>query len=501
MHYIWYDTKVKRYQKMNPGGIELMTNESNFPKNFLWGGAIAANQAEGDYLTDGKGLSPVDILPDAAHGRWEALSNPKKAIETKYDFYPSHESIDFYNRYKEDLKMLHEMGFKTFRTSICWARIFPKGDEKEPNEAGLKFYDDLFDECHKYGIEPLVTINHFDTPVALFENYGGWKNRQLVDFYLNYCDVIFKRYKGKVKYWMTFNEINMILHIPFFGGGMDVSEEENPAQVKYQAAHHQLVASAMATKLGHEIDPDNQIGCMLAAGATYPNTCNPNDVWAALEADREGYFFIDVQARGYYPSYSKRFFKENNIKLEIADGDLEVLKENTVDYVSFSYYSSRLTSADPEVNAETEGNVFATLKNPYLKASEWGWQIDPLGLRVTMNQIYDRYQKPLFVVENGLGAVDTVEADGSINDDYRIDYLREHVREMGEAIADGVECWGYTPWGCIDLVSAGTGEMKKRYGFIYVDKDNDGNGTLDRKKKKSFDWYKQVIASNGVTLD
>lgn len=300
---------------------------------------------------------------------------------------------------------------------------------------------------------------------------------------------------------MTFNEINMILHIPFFGGGMDVSDEENPMQAKYQAAHHQLVASAKATKLGHEIDPENKIGCMLAAGTTYPNTCNPKDVWAALEADREGYFFIDVQARGYYPSYSKRFFKENNISLDIAAGDLEVLKENTVDYVSFSYYSSRLTSADPEVNSQTEGNVFATLKNPYLKASEWGWQIDPLGLRVTMNAIYDRYQKPLFVVENGLGAVDAVEADGSINDDYRIDYLREHVREMGEAIADGVECWGYTPWGCIDLVSAGTGEMKKRYGFIYVDKDNDGNGTLDRSAKKSFYWYKKVIATNGVELD
>ena len=474
---------------------------SNFQDDFLWGGAVAANQCEGAFDVDGKGLSPVDVLPDVHHGRWDALMNPTKALETDYGFYPSHESIDFYHRYKEDLALMAEMGFKTFRTSICWARIFPNGDETEPNEAGLKFYDDLFNECQRLGMEPLVTIQHFDTPVALMTKYGGWKNRKLIDFYLNYCDVVFNRYKDNVKYWLTFNEINMILHIPFFGGGLDLTNEENPEEVKYQSAHHQLVASAMATKLGHSINPDFQIGCMLAAGATYPNTCAPEDVWKSLEADREGYFFIDVQARGYYPSYSKRFFKENNITLEIAEGDLEVMKENTVDFISFSYYSSRLTSADPKVNEETEGNVFASLKNPYLKASEWGWQIDPLGLRTTLNQIYDRYQKPLFVVENGLGAKDVVEADGSIIDDYRIAYLREHIREMGEAIADGVECLGYTTWGCIDLVSAGSGEMSKRYGFIYVDRDNDGNGTLNRSKKKSFDWYKEVIASNGLNLD
>lgn len=474
---------------------------SNFQDDFLWGGAVAANQCEGAFDVDGKGLSPVDVLPDVHHGRWDALMNPTKALETDYGFYPSHESIDFYHRYKEDLALMAEMGFKTFRTSICWARILPNGDETEPNEAGLKFYDDLFNECQRLGMEPLVTIQHFDTPVALMTKYGGWKNRKLIDFYLNYCEVVFNRYKDNVKYWLTFNEINMILHIPFFGGGLDLTNEENPEEVKYQSAHHQLVASAMATKLGHSINPDFQIGCMLAAGATYPNTCAPEDVWKSLEADREGYFFIDVQARGYYPSYSKRFFKENNITLEIAEGDLEVMKENTVDFISFSYYSSRLTSADPKVNEETEGNVFASLKNPYLKASEWGWQIDPLGLRTTMNQIYDRYQKPLFVVENGLGAKDVVEADGSIIDDYRIAYLREHIREMGEAIADGVECLGYTTWGCIDLVSAGSGEMSKRYGFIYVDRDNDGNGTLNRSKKKSFDWYKEVIASNGLNLD
>lgn len=278
---------------------------SNFQDDFLWGGAVAANQCEGAFDVDGKGLSPVDVLPDVHHGRWDALMNPTKALETDYGFYPSHESIDFYQRYKEDLALMAEMGFKTFRTSICWARIFPNGDETEPNEAGLKFYDDLFNECQRLGMEPLVTIQHFDTPVALMTKYGGWKNRKLIDFYLNYCDVVFKRYKDNVKYWLTFNEINMILHIPFFGGGLDLTNEENPEEVKYQSAHHQLVASAMATKLGHSINPDFQIGCMLAAGATYPNTCAPEDVWKSLEADREGYFFIDVQARGYYPSYSK----------------------------------------------------------------------------------------------------------------------------------------------------------------------------------------------------
>ncbi|MGY3750045.1 6-phospho-beta-glucosidase [Vagococcus acidifermentans] len=473
--------------------------KSNFPENFLWGGAVAANQCEGAYDVDGKGLSPVDILPDAHHGRWEALMNPKDALTKTYDFYPSHESIDFYHRFKEDIALMAEMGFKTFRTSICWARIFPNGDDAEPNEAGLKFYDDLFDECLKYGIEPLVTIQHFDTPVALMTKYNGWEDRRLIDLYLNYAEILFKRYRDKVKYWLTFNEINMILHIPFFGGGMDLNGKDNPEQIKYQAAHHQLVASAKATKLAHEINPDFKVGCMLAAGETYPKTCRPEDVWAALQANREGYFFIDVQARGEYPSYSRRFFKEHGIELDIADGDLDILKKHTVDFISFSYYSTRLVSTS-EDDKQTEGNVFATLKNPYLKASEWGWQIDPLGFRTTMNALYDRYQKPLFVVENGLGAVDTVEADGSIQDDYRIDYLREHIQAMGEAVQDGVELWGYTTWGCIDLISASTGEMSKRYGFIYVDRDNDGNGTLNRSRKKSFDWYKKVIATNGADL-
>ena len=470
------------------------------PENFLWGGAIAANQCEGAYLEDGKGMSPVDILPGGAL-RKEALSDAKRAMDTDYGYYPSHVSIDFYHRYKEDIKLFKEMGFKCLRTSISWARIFPNGDDQAPNEEGLKFYDSLIDELIANGIEPVITINHFDTPLELTKKYGGWKNRKLIGFYLNYCKVIFNRYKGKVKYWMTFNEINMILHIPSFGGGLIFEEGENVNQIKYQGAHHQLVASALATKLGHEIDPENKIGCMLAAGATYAYSCNPEDVQNAMDKERENLFFIDVQSRGEYPGYAKRFLRENGVEIVFAEEDEEILKNNTVDFIGFSYYSSRCASVDPEiVNGKTSGNAFKTVRNPYLKASEWGWQIDPLGLRITANQLYDRYQKPLFIVENGLGAVDIPEEDGTINDDYRIEYLSEHVKAMKEAIADGVDLIGYTPWGCIDLVSASTGEMKKRYGFIYVDKDNEGNGTLNRSKKKSFYWYKKVIATNGEEL-
>ena len=475
-------------------------NNLKFPDNFLWGGAMSANQSEGAYLEDGKGLSLVDIFPDVHHGRWEAFSDLKKTLNRTYDFYPSHEAIDFYHHYKEDIALLAEMGFKVFRTSISWPRIFPNGDDEKPNELGLAFYDSLFDECIKYGIEPLVTINHFDTPLELWKNYGGWKNRKLIDFYLKYCDVIFNRYKGKVKYWITFNEINMILHVPFIGGAVEIEGEENPNQIKYQSAHHQLVASAKATKLAHEVDPENKIGCMLAAGVTYPNSGNPNDYWEALRLDRETYFFSDIQSRGYYPSYSKRLFMEKNVKIEFGNEDKAILRNNTVDFVSFSYYSSNLVSTDPNIMERTGGNLFATLKNPHLESSEWGWQIDPLGFRITLNELYDRYQKPLFIVENGLGAVDTPDENGFVSDDYRIHYHQEHIKAMKEAIGDGVDLLGYTSWGCIDLISGGTGEMKKRYGFVYVDLDNNGKGTFQRIRKKSFEWYKKVIRTNGEEL-
>ena len=474
---------------------------SSFQKGFLWGGATAANQCEGGYLEGNKGLTTVDVIP-SGKDRFPVMTGEMKTLICDDDhYYPSHEAIDMYHHYKEDIALFAEMGFKCFRLSISWSRIFPNGDDLEPNEEGLKFYDDIFDECLKYDIEPLVTIVHFDVPIHLVETIGAWKNRKMIDFYVRYCETIFNRYKNKVKYWLTFNEINMLLHLPFIGAGLVFAKDENKEAIKYQAAHYQLVASAKATKIAHEINPQFKIGCMLAAGNTYSNTCNPKDVWKSMGKDRESYFFIDVQSRGEYPNYAKKMMQNNGIILQIEDGDEEVLKNNTVDFISFSYYSSRLTSANPKISAQTEGNVFATLKNSYLKASEWGWQIDPLGLRITMNSIYDRYQKPLFIVENGLGAVDTPDENGYVKDDYRIDYLRQHIKAMKESVnEDGVELMGYTPWGCIDLVSASTGEMKKRYGFIYVDKDNDGKGTLARSRKKSFYWYKNVIGSNGEEL-
>ncbi|MGK0550996.1 6-phospho-beta-glucosidase [Enterococcus faecalis] len=472
-----------------------------FRKDFLWGGATAANQCEGGYKEAGRGLANVDLAP-VGPDRFPVITGEKKMFTFDEEhFYPAKEAIDMYHRYNEDIALFGEMGFKTYRLSIAWSRIFPLGDEAEPNEDGLKFYEDLFKECRKYGIEPLVTITHFDCPMHLVEKYGAWRSRKLVDFYENLCQVIFNRYKGLVKYWLTFNEINMILHAPFMGAGLYFEAGEDKEQIKYQAAHHELLASAIATKIAHEVDPENKVGCMLAAGSNYAYTCKPEDVWAARKADRENYFFIDVQSRGEYPEYALKELERKGIKLPIEAGDLELLKEHTVDFVSFSYYSSRVQSADPAVNEKTAGNIFASVKNPYLEASEWGWQIDPLGLRITMNDLYDRYQKPLFIVENGLGAVDTPDENGYVADDYRIEYLAAHIQAMKDAVEqDGVDLLGYTAWGCIDLVSAGTGEMKKRYGFIYVDRDNEGNGTLNRSKKKSFDWYKKVIATNGEDL-
>ena len=472
---------------------------TSFPENFLWGGATAANQLEGAYLEGGKGLTTVDLIPTGSK-RFPIAMGDLDSFEPKEgEFYPSHEAIDFYHRYKEDIALFAEMGFKCLRLSIAWSRIFPNGDDAEPNEAGLQFYDDVFDELLKYNIEPVVTICHFDVPVHLVQTYGGWKNRKMIGFFETYAKTLFHRYKDKVKYWMTFNEINMLLHLPYIGAGIVLQEGEDKQQVLYQAAHHELVASALAVKACHEMIPGAQIGCMLAAGMVYPYTSNPEDVWKAMEQDRESFFFIDVQSKGTYPGYTKRFFRENGIHIEMQPEDADLLKQNTVDYIGFSYYASRCTSTDPEILKDsTEGNVFVSVKNPYLDASEWGWTIDPKGLRITCNQLHDRYGKPLFIVENGLGATDVLLHNDTVEDDYRIDYLDRHFAEMAEAIQDGVEIIGYTSWGPIDLVSAGTGEMKKRYGYIYVDRNNDGTGSLRRVKKKSFHWYKDVIATRGA---
>jgi 6-phospho-beta-glucosidase len=469
-----------------------------FPKNFLWGGALSAHQCEGAYNEDGKGLCTADTLIYADVR--ERLFNISTEIKEGF-IYPSHEAIDFYHRYKDDVKLLAEMGFKVLRTSIAWSRIFPNGDDETPNEKGLQFYDDLFDELLAHNIQPVITLSHYELPLNLLNKYGAWTNRKLIKFFENYAKTVFQRYKDKVKYWMTFNEINVIKVMAYFGGGMPINRTEPDfLQKAYQAAHHQFVASSLAVKACHEIIPDAKIGMMMAGMLSYPKTCNPNDVWKNIEMERNSLFFSDVMMRGYYPSYINRYFEENNIHIEMEEGDLELLRKYPTEFLAFSYYMTSVSSTAPEDN-KMIGNFSMGVSNPYLDTSEWGWQIDPTGLRVYLNNLYDRYQKPLFIVENGLGAVDNVKEDGSIDDDYRIDYLRQHVAAMKEAIKDGVDLLGYTPWGCIDLVSASTGEMKKRYGFIYVDKDNEGNGTLARSKKKSFYWYKKVISTNGEDLE
>jgi 6-phospho-beta-glucosidase len=474
-----------------------------FSKNFLWGGAIAAHQAEGAYLEDGKSLATCDVI-HGGKGRFAEILDAKAIranIEKQEGFFPEHVAIDFYHRYKEDIALFAEMGFKVFRTSISWARIFPNGDG-EPNEAGLKFYDALFDECLKHGIEPLVTLSHWEMPIALTKKHNGWAGREVIPLFERFAKTVFARYKDKVKYWLTFNEINMSLHAVFLGAGVLVDDESKKEAVSFAACHNMLVASALAVKACREIAPGAKIGSMVASMTAYPYSCRPEDTWEKMKLERKNYCLTDVQARGAYPRWLTRYLAEKKIDIGMTSDDERVFRENTVDFVSFSYYSTSAVSTDPQIlGNKGTGNIFGGVQNPHLKSSEWGWQIDPLGLRIALNFLYDRYQKPLFIVENGLGAKDKVEADGSINDDYRIEYLREHIKAMKAAVEeDNVELLGYTTWGCIDIISASTGEMSKRYGFVYVDRDDSGSGTLKRSRKKSFAWYKNVIASNGENL-
>ncbi|MCM2983508.1 glycoside hydrolase family 1 protein [Niallia circulans] len=480
--------------------------EKSFPKNFLWGGATAANQFEGGWNSGGKGPSIIDVLTE---GTKSTSRKVIRNIEDSY-YYPNHRASDFYHKYEEDISLMKEMGFKLYRMSIAWTRIFPTGVETEPNEEGLLFYDRIFDLLKKNGIEPMVTLSHYESPFYLTEKYNGWENRDLIDYFVKYASVVINRYKGKVKYWLTFNEINAAVY-PFgayFALGMldkkvvnlsDQKKYDSP-QKRYQALHHQLVASAKVVQLAHEVDSENKVGCMVAITANYPYTPNPEDILECQKSWEDcNYYCGDVQVRGAYPSFAKRIWKEKNIKLAILEEDEDILKKGTVDFFSFSYYMSNCISTDPTLDAAS-GNLVGGAKNPYLKANDWGWQIDPAGLRYVLKELYGRYQIPLIIVENGLGAIDQLNPDLSIHDDYRIDYLKDHIISMYEAIQDGVDLMGYTPWGCIDLVSASTGEMRKRYGFIYVDVDDNGKGTFNRYKKDSFYWYKEVIGSNGSSV-
>ena len=478
---------------------------SVFPDNFLWGGACAANQFEGAWDVDGKGPSIPDMCTNGTHTQSKWLTD--HIHEDR--FYPSHEAIDFYHHYEEDIALFAEMGFKVFRTSINWTRIYPTGMEAEPNEAGLAFYDRVFDCCLKYGIEPLVTISHYELPYALVQKFNGWASRELIDLYYKYCCTLFERYQNKVKYWITFNEINS--SVMSLGALLSVGTVQGyegpvmalqvPEQVRFQALHHQLVASAKAVKLAHAKYPQFTMASMNIFAPTYPLTPDPEDMLLAQErTNMFDWFCGDVQVKGVYPYYALHYFSKHGIEIRMEEGDEALLREGTVDLFTFSYYMSNCITTH-EDKASAMGNLTGGHKNPYLKASDWGWQIDPKGLRWSLHSIYDRYGIPMMVVENGLGARDERSEDGKIHDPYRIDYLRDHIREMGRAIEEGVDLIGYTPWGCIDLVSASTGEMAKRYGMIYVNKFDDGTGDLSRERKDSFYWYQKVIRTNGADLE
>ncbi len=474
-----------------------------FPKGFLWGGAVAAHQFEGGWQAGGKGVSIADVMTAGDNETKRRITDGVQSGEN----YPNHDAIDYYHRYHEDDQLFADLGLNCFRTSIAWTRIFPNGDEEQPNEAGLKFYDDVFDDLLSHQIEPVITLSHFEMPYHLVKKYGGWRSRKVIDFFVKFATVVFDRYKDKVKYWMTFNEINNQVGMMnewslFTNSGLLIKPDEDKEAVMFQAAHYEAVASALAVQIGHRIKPDFQIGCMVAMGPVYPATPNPNDVFKAERTMQTNYYLADVQVKGKYPAFLDRYFDRHAFNLDITLEDRDVLLAGKVDYIGFSYYASHVTEA-----SQDEPTDFITMghnrevKNSTLQRSDWGWEIDPVGLRYALNWFSDRYEVPLFIVENGFGAFDKINQDGHIQDDYRIDYLRQHINQMRLAVeVDGVKLMGYTPWGIIDLVSAGTGQMEKRYGVIYVDKDDQGKGTLARSKKASFDWFQKVIRSNGDDL-
>ncbi|MEQ6207056.1 6-phospho-beta-glucosidase [Enterococcus mundtii] len=474
------------------------------PKDFLWGGAIAAHQAEGAWNIDGRGPSIADVMTAGGNGIPRKIT--KGIIEGEY--YPNHEAIDFYHRYKEDIQLFKELGLKCLRTSISWSRIFPTGQEETPNEQGLKFYDDLFDECLKNGIEPVVTLSHFEIPYAIYEDFGGFANKAVIPLFVKFAQCVFDRYKDKVTYWMTFNEINNQadgqepVHV-WTNSAMIIEDDQDKEALVFQAGVNELIASAWAVNEGKKINPNFQIGCMMAYVPIYPYSCAPEDMIASVKANERRFFYSDVHVRGEIPTYTEKYWEQKGLTINISEKERQILRQGTVDYIGFSYYMSGTITTLPDVEGrQTEDIPSAKLvKNPYITASDWGWPIDPVGLRYVLNTVYQRYDLPLFIVENGFGAYDQLTDSNEIHDDYRINYLREHIEQMKKAVVeDGVPLIGYTPWGIIDIVSFGSGEMEKRYGMIYVDKDNTGKGTLQRLKKDSFAWYQQVIETNGEQL-
>lgn len=476
--------------------------KEKFPQGFMWGGATAANQVEGAYDQDGKGLSIVDAIP-GGKDRLSIVSSPEFdfTLDNAKHTYPNHKGIDHYHRFEEDIALFAEMGFKCYRFSIAWTRIYPNGIEQQPNEAGLAHYDKVIDACIAHGIEPVITISHYEMPLHLATEFGGWKNRELIGHFERFARTVLTRFGHKVKYWMTFNEINSAAHFPIMSQGLTVKTGALEAQAKFQAWHNQFVASSLAVKIAHETNAQIQIGCMILFATNYAYDCNPvNQLETLKESQAFNFYCADVQAGGKYPYYARRLWESQGVVLDIQPDDLALIKQHTVDYIGFSYYmSSTINKTNPDA-VSAQGNLLGGARNPFLEASDWGWEIDPVGLRIALNQLYDRYEKPLFIVENGLGAVDKPDENHFIADDYRINYLRQHIAAMAEAIEDGVDLMGYTPWGCIDLVSMSTGEMSKRYGLIYVDLDDKISGTGNRYKKKSFHWYQKVIATNGADI-
>lgn len=479
-------------------------------KDFLWGGAIAANQVEGAWNVDGKGLSVADVasykpnidVKDYRKQVGVTQADINEAIEsTDVEKYPKRRGIDFYHRYPEDLALFHEMGFKTLRLSIAWTRIFPTGEETEPNQAGLAYYKSLFAKMHELNIEPIVTLSHYEMPLALAIKYNGWADRRVISLFERFCKACFNAFKTDVKYWLTFNEIDSVTRHPFTSAGIIPDQTENLLQTEYQAFHHQFVASALVTKACHEIIPGSQVGCMLTKLTDYPNSSDPRDVLASLNKNTMNYFPADVQVFGEYPPLVLKYFKEQHINIEITPADLTILKENPVDFVTFSYYMSMVSSYDENNLTLTTGNTIVGGKNPHLPVTEWGWTVDPVGLRISLLQLYDRYRKPLMIVENGMGAKDVLTPEHQVHDDYRIKYFRAHFEEMIKAVDAGVDLLGYTSWAPIDLVSASTSQMSKRYGFIYVDEDDLGHGSLNRYRKDSFKWYQKVIRTNSADLN
>lgn len=479
-----------------------------FKKGFLWGGAIAACQAEGAWNEDGKSLTFPEVVK---HIRPEERKIARQAVITKEKLeegktgpvadYPKRWGIDFYHTYKEDIALMAEMGFSVFRFSIALARVFPHLDEEEPNEKALQYYDAVIEECLKHHMEPLITIAHFDPPVEVWDKYGGWCNKHMIDVYEKYTNVLFERYKKKVKYWVTFNEINVALKAPFKTLGIIYEDVSDYEERIWQGVHNQFVASAKAVINGHKIDPDFKIGCMIADMTTYPYSSDPKDVLANDQIDHmSNLLFTDVQVKGHYPYYAEKYFENKGLHLDRNKEELELIEKGTVDFVGFSYYMSIVNAYDEKGKEYINGNMTTGLRNSHLEMTEWGWQIDPVGLRYTANQLYDRYEKPLFVLENGMGAIEFLNENDTVEDDYRIEYLKEHLSQLKKAVDDGCDIFGYTMWGPIDLVSSGTSEMSKRYGFIYVDQDDEGNGSKKRYRKKSFEWYKHMIETNGEEL-